>query len=1212
MKRAMRMSLVWVWLVPGCVQAQDTDGLQAQRDTAPTAWPATQAVDLPKRGLVDLPRFPSINADGSEVVFSWRGDLWKVPATGGHAVRLTTHRGADLRSAWSPDGNRIAFDSDRNGYRNIWVMNADGTNVRQVTDIDRSCTLAAWGTDGNGHEVVTFSAAIKGDNYRATRPYMCSVNGGDLIRLHGAFGDNPEVSPDGTKVAFTRGGARWSRRHYRGADARDVWVYDRADGSFKELTDWKGNDGRAAWVGNDRLLFISDRNLDSCNVYSLDVTASDGTAKRLTSFDGDDVQDLDVSADGTTAVFMVWDRLFTLALDQPNAVPAALTITANQDEADSYQIRPVKSEVSEAALSPDGKVMAAVAYGDVYIRNVEEKSPTRRVTATHARERNLAWSPDGLKLYFVSDRDGTESIFAATVAMTRKEVKEDFDKAVKPPEEDDNGEAAATQPSETATQPSTQPESDAAAPDADAETDSGDENESAKDEADERDKKKKKKDKKKDLPKELQPDRWQDALTFNVDPVVQTEHHDREPSPSPDGKSLAFRRSRGDLMILDIESGETRRLVEGWDAGLDWRWSPDSRHIAYHQQDMDFNADIWIVTADGSEPAVNVTRHPDEEYNPRWSADGKILSFVSERVNEEFDLWMVYLDQDLESLTPKEREDYYKKAVKKAKKRKPLKIDNPDDEEEDDDKKGDNDNGEDDNNEDNEEDEDKDKDEDEDEDDDEDDEDEEPVELDLEDAYLRLRRVTSLSGSEGNNEMTPAGDRYIFTATIGEAGLFSIKWDGKDRKRLADSASVQQVSLTGDKIVLVKDGRAGTIGPEGKKIEYVDIAEQIRIDLQEQASQKFLEMARILGENFYHPTLKGLDWAGLTKRYHALARQTSTADEFNHVGMRLMGELNGSHLGVYSRDPRSPNARSQGRLGTVHRRVADGFEIVEVVPLSPADTGPLALQAGDVITAVDLEPFRPTDTVESRLTGRGGKETIVSIKRPSDDGETKALNVLITPVGTVGNLKYRAWRRKNAEQVSEWSQGRIGYIHIRAMGQSSLDVFERDLYAAAGGKDGLIIDVRNNGGGWTTDRLLSSIMVRPHAYTIPRGADPDDIGHYPQGRLFIQRYTLPINMLCNEKSFSNAEIISHAFKTLGRGTLVGQETYGAVISTGGTTLIDGTWVRLPFRGWYLPDGTDMENHGAVPDLVVPQTPEDESRQHDAQLRTAVEDLLKRL
>ncbi len=101
-------------------------------------------------------------------------------------------------------------------------------------------------------------------------------------------------------------------------------------------------------------------------------------------------------------------------------------------------------------------------------------------------------------------------------------------------------------------------------------------------------------------------------------------------------------------------------------------------------------------------------------------------------------------------------------------------------------------------------------------------------------------------------------------------------------------------------------------------------------------------------------------------------------------------------------------------------------------------------------------------------------------------------------------------------------------------------------------------------------------------------------------------------MLANEKSYSNAEILAHAFSTLERGTLVGEQTYGGVISTGVHTLIDGATVRRPFRGWYLPDGTDMEHHGAEPDIVLRQTPQDEVAGQDRQLERAVEDMLERL
>ena len=272
------------------------------------------------------------------------------------------------------------------------------------------------------------------------------------------------------------------------------------------------------------------------------------------------------------------------------------------------------------------------------------------------------------------------------------------------------------------------------------------------------------------------------------------------------------------------------------------------------------------------------------------------------------------------------------------------------------------------------------------------------------------------------------------------------------------------------------------------------------------------------------------------------------------------------------------------------------------------------LLVGDVITAIDGVPCAPGKEFLPHLRGKTGEEVLLTILRPRETEDRQEITLLLRAIsgGAERQLRYEEWTRRNAEQVHERSGGRLGYLHIRAMSGGSLRDFERDLYAAAEGRDGLLVDVRNNGGGSTADRVLASIMVRPHAYTVPRGADPANKDGYPQDRLFIQRYTLPINMLCNEKSFSNAEIVSHAFKTLERGTLVGERTYGGVISTGGHRLRDGTWIRTPFRGWYLPDGTDMENHGAMPDLRVPQTPEAESRRADEQLRAAVDELLERL
>jgi tricorn protease len=1147
-------------------------------------------------GNVDLPRYPSINHDGTQILFSWRGDLWKVGAGGGSAQRLTSHPQDELASVWSRDGKRIAFISNRTGSANIFMMDADGTAVRQVTDFDRPISLFGFGVDEEGNDVLSVAARQEPDWYPGARIYTVTVKGGDLLPIHDAYGLAPAISPDGSRVLFNRGGASWSRRHYRGPDTRDVWLYDRNEKTFTRLTTWSGNDGRAKWINDDTFVYASDRQDNTVNLYRLKLGQDERQAVRLTPFTDTDVEEFDVSADGKTLVFAKWNRLYTLDLAGNGAEPKELVIRASEDEGDRYQLKDIGRTISEAALSPDGKTMAYIAYGEVYVRAVEKNSPTRRVTATAARERDVAWAPDGTRLYFSGDQSGIEAIYSATVQLTRGEIRREYDRATRtadepttqpaeveidpPADEPAEAESAGAEPAteEPTTLPATEPGSKSATQPA---TQPGDD-----------------------------PARWTDAVAFNIELISTSEQGDRQPSPSPDGKWLALRRGVGNLVLINLSDKETRPILEHWSPALDWRWSPDSRHIAYVTEDQNFNSDIWIVPTDGKAEAVNVTRHPDNDVSPRWSADGRVLAFLSERVNNEYDVWMVWLDKEMEALTPPEVDQYYKDAVAAAKKREPLSTkksttrpaatqparsdgspprEPPATRAEDTDaarkppeRKA-----------------------------------ARPVKekLDLDDAWLRLRRVTTLAGSESQLELTPGGDKYLFVATVGtQRGLYSLDRDATEPKRLGGAVNAQHLSLAGDQLVFVEQGRGGIVKLPGGEVEYLDIADKIRLDLAAQSSQKFLEAARILALQYYDPKMNGLDWPELTQRYHELARAARTSDEFDHVAAKLLGELNGSHLGINSPDAPNPLSRPYGKLGITSRRIEQGYEVTSVLPEGPADRSLTRLQPGDVITTIDLQPIAPDETLDAKLAGLTDREIIVGFTRTLSDGSARDLTALLTPVSytALSELFYKNWRLDMVKKVDEWSNGMVGYIHIQSMGQPSLEVFERDLYAAAHGKKGLIIDVRNNGGGWTTDRLLASIMYPRHAYTIARGQSEDEQDGYPQDRLFIQRYDGPVNMLCNEKSFSNAEIISHAFKTLKRGTLVGQQTAGGVISTGGTRLIDGTTVRIPYRGWFLPDGTNMENNGAMPDIVVPQTPEDESNNHDAQLRAAVEDLMKRV
>ncbi|TVP53304.1 MAG: peptidase S41 [Halomonadaceae bacterium] len=1159
-------------------------------------------------GQVDLPRFPAINPDGTELVFSWGGDLWLSPVDGGQARRLTRHDQDDLHASWSPDGRWLVFTSMRDGYMNLWQIHRDGTRLSQLTHSDRFIRHPHVALNEDGEPVISFSSMMEADVYRSERPYFITPQGGEPRRIHEAFGSEPRLSPDGRYTVFTRGGYYhgWNRRHYRGPEAMDLWLHDRDNSDFTRLTERDGNDGGARWLDANRLIFMSDRDHRTVNLYQLHLHAEDEADRivPLTDFNGRDIQHFDVSRDGSTAVMQVWDQLMTLDLIDPDASPQPVPLRAGEDGRRDYELRSVNRDVSEAALSPDGRTMATIAYGRVFIRHMDDHSPTRLVTPdSHARHQDLTWSPDGLLLYFTSDEDGSESIYRARVALTRDEIRRNYRAAsegdtpvVTPRPKRDPHSGPQAEADEPAQGGEEQSDTDPGAsvggyspddpfappeptmprfepqlitpPELPRQTEPEPEaivEESPLVEQDP------------ELPYSLDPSRWHDAVRFSVQPVIQTGHNDRQLSPSPDGNMLAFRRGRGDLMILDLISGETRTLSPGWDDTLHWRWSPDSQHIAFARNDMNFSSNVFIVPADGSREPVNITRHPRNDVNPRWSADSRKLTFLSNRSSETYHLYRVYLDPSFQSKNRRDLISYYQQSRQAAQKRVPLPVTalgvaaaTP----------------------------------------------ETPPRLQLNDAWRRIERVSSTPVRHTGHELTPGGDQYVFNSP-GE-GLMVMNWQGQERKRLGPEAPISQLNLSGEQVVFVRQGRAGAQRLTGGSPRFPDINHRLRINLGMQSVQKFREAARLIGEHFYQPDMKGLDWPALVADYETLIARSRTASEFSDIANRLMGELDASHMGVSNPGPGNEQREPSGRLGILYRptTLEDGqaaLRVTGVVPGSPADLGGMRLQEGDLISAIDLLPLQHQDSLLQRLRGRVGEEVIVSFQRPAGQGY-RPIDALFTPIdyNALAQLRYDAFRETSRQQVRELSDGRLGYIHIQSMNQSSLEEFQGDLYASAYGKDGLIIDVRNNGGGSTTDRILTSIMTREHAYTVPAGADPERTGYYPQDRLDAPRYTLPINMLANEKSYSNAEILAHAFTTLDRGTLIGEQTYGGVISTGRHTLIDGASVRRPFRGWYLPDGTDMDQHGAMPDLRIIQTPEDETQRQDRQLKAAVADMLKRL
>lgn len=1188
--------------------------------SAPAAiLPALAGTTLAQPAQPDLaagfPQYPALSPDASRIVFASRGDLWLVSSKGGIAQRLTNHPATERRADFSPDGSMLAFESDRDGARGLFVMplvpGPDGSllagDVRRVLVMDRPVSLAGFTPDGkhlllnSGHE-----PAI----YRGQRMYRVPVAGGPLERVSDAFGSLPRMTSDGTAAVFTYRRNDPNRPKYRGSGTSDLWSLNLGTGGFTQLTSGPADEFDAYPMPGGSVVYVSSASGQN-NLWTMSLASGEKDAAQITNFApgtqasiGHGVRDLHVSRGGSAATFVVWDTLYTLDVRDRGAAPAAVSVSMSSDASELDVNRTnLAREVSEAALSPDGKSIAVVARGEIFLRSTSEGRPTRRVTNTAGRERDLAWSPDGKTLYFVSDDGGVPRLFAATVAMTREDLQ--------PPKPEAKPDAKPESKPEAKPDSNAEPKADSQPPAAAAEP-GGAQGDAGKPEQPE-------KAEKADKPAEpAEPDhgkRWAESLRFTVSPVQTGLESDTpdyrngifgieisSPMPSPDGEKLLFIRGRGDLVLHDLKTSQNRVLLESWDRP-DVQWAGDNRHIVYSVSDLDFQSDIYLLdTGNPDAKPVNVTRHPDLDESPRLSHDGKVLYFLSERAGEngDFDVWYLFLDRSLEAMTPYELDEYFKSAGDEVKKLKAPRAGRPEakpeakadakaDAKPDDKpaarpaKKA------------------------------------EPYTFDTTDAHLRVQRLTS-TGRISGLSITPAGDRVMFNSGEAERAFVSVSRKNDDRRTiLAGGGSPMGVSLTGDKITLVARGQATVVTLASSKADTLAIDAPVAIDVRAEQRQKFREAARTIGNVFYHPTLKGLDWTALTNRYDALASRTRTPEELSRVVQMLFGELDGSHTGISAAGGFSAPGAATGYLGVETAPAEQGLAITRILPGSPAELpvgGPKAsLEIGDVIVAVDDRPIRqPSGLIDlsAALFGKAGQETLIEIARKDP---AKPRFVLIVPASGASDsrLRYQTEVQRRAALVDKLSGGTLGYLHIQGMSMPSVRDFERDLYAAAHGKDGLVIDVRDNGGGSTADILLSSLTAPPHTFTLPRGADPASVqpDAYPRDRRLIYGYSRPISVLINENSFSNAEIFAHAIKTIGRGKLVGTATYGGVISTGAASLIDGSTVRTPFRGWYLPDGRDLENNGAQPDINVPMTPDAEAAGTDPQIEAAVKELLER-
>lgn len=1035
-----------------------------------------------------LPRHPAPSPDGSQIAFSWQGDLWLVPAEGGDARRITAHPANERHPVWSHDGRSIAFASDRHGNPDIFLMPADGSAPPTRLSF-ASVTDTPYGFTPDGAAVLFTSNRAMGIRWMP-QLWTVPLTGGTPAMLQNAFAEQAVYSPDGDTLAMVRGATKWTRRGYRGSASRDLWLNDGGE-DYRRLTDFDGDDDNPSWIDSETIAFLSSRN-GRKNVFKIDVASGETTA--ITNHHGSAVRFPKASADGSIIAYEFEDGIWTVSPE--NGVPARLTINVPADQVvNAVERRTETTDASDLTVSPDGTLAAFVIHGDLFITDIVSEDdleiatpPTVRLTSTPEREQQPRWSPDGETLVFSSARNGNLDLF--TISRTDDDVA------------------------------------------------------------------------------------WTDSFEFTTTPIATGPMNEQDPRYSPDGEHIAFVRGKGDLVVIGADGGNEVVLDEHFYPPT-FSWSPDGRWIAYASEDQHANSEIFVVPASGGEP-YNVSRHPDYDENPVWSPDGKRLVWGSHRHDNSFDVWAVWLAEADHQRTPAEW----------------LKVwrddDEPDDADEDTDDEGD-------------------------ESEDEDSPDLPETVIEFDRLWQRSVKLTTLNGDEYPVAVGPDGKKiFLVGQAEDETDLFSIRFDGEELERLTEGdTSPDNVQLIDDDTLFFLDGGGAIkrIGMDGSNGDPVPFKARFTIDRKVERGVIYDEVWAALNDNFYDPAFHGADWAAIHDLYRPWAVEASCDADFADVVNLMLGELNASHMGYYPTGRGGSAGGDQtGWIGAFFDPTAEGpgLLVSEVLPDSPAAEAEVGISTGDRLLVVNGQKIGADTNIYDFFVDTIGERVPTTVQAP--DGSKRS--VILRPIDSRSHrqLRYEEWVRQRRRIVDEVSGGRLGYLHIQGMSAPSFEVFERDLFAAADGKEGLIIDVRSNGGGWTTDYLMAVLTVRRHAFTVPRDGDASVKSYPTSERLPVGAFTRPAATLCNEDSYSNAEIFSWAFQSLERGPLVGSPTFGAVISTGGKRLINGGWVRLPGRGWYVAgSGINMEKQGAQPDVVVWQPPaEDASATIDTQLVRAVQ------
>jgi tricorn protease len=1088
-----------------------------------------------------LVRYPDYHS--GRVAFAYLGDIWTANDDGTNIQRLTVHTARDIFPRFSPDGRSIAFSSDREGNMDVYVMPAAGGPVKRLTTHTADDTVLDWAPDGKS---ILF-ASQRGQDFMG-KLYVVSVDGG-LPRDAGPdMGISGCYSPDGTKLALNRKAQSYWRKYYRGAYQSDVTVMDLAAKTFKDVTTFDGMDSWPLWSRDGFIYFVSDREGKGLtNIWR--VGENGGQAEQITRFKSGDVRFPGISADGKTIVFEHEFGIWKLDLESRQVKPVPLDIAAETQET-LIEFREFNSTVDEYDLAPDGKRIVLSVHGEIFTApTAADEGELRQLTEGASRDLDVQYSPDGKSIALVSDQTGREEIHVMSADGTGS-------------------------------------------------------------------------------PKRVtELDALKTAFVW-----------------SPDGKSIAFVTSDRKLYTINVDGKNQKELASSSYGTIGGpAWSPDGKLIAYSKTDVSRSSDVYLIPSAGGEER-KISFDSASETSPRFSADGTKVYFLrrdgegggdTRPASQIFCVPLEKLTKDPDEpdqrpdgspadsgpegrrgtgagrpVTPKTPSIDWaglKRRTRQVTRGSSVVT------------------------------------------------------------YIPAQdgRTLIFAGSEGG---TGAPGGFGGRGGGGTPSIYTIQDNGKRLTRIATGTPRPATSDDEDRpprglrggisnLRLTKDGRTlffqegeavystpvgagggggggpggafanlGGGGPRGSADSSaapaggggggarrrISFSVTVRIDKPQEWEEMFDDAWRCMKYRFYDPKLHGTDWDAMRAKYKPLVAYVADRHELMNVLNEMIGELNASHTGASAGRERSPGASTSTNVITrplfldLQPDPSSGrYKVTHIYEDGPADKDWIKLEKGNFLIAIDGKPVKVGHDYDAFLGRRLNRKVELTLNsKPGPDGAWTVKYEPI-PMPAFSNLRYDRWVKERRAIVDKISNGRVGYLHIKAMDQPSLAKFKKEL-AEFRHKEGLVIDERWNGGGNIEQELLEILVQRPYEVWQPRGVEPTE-------RPF-NGYFGPKVVLQNWRSASNAEMFPAGFRALGLGKVIGTPTMGAVIGTGSYSLIDGSSIRTPGVGVFMADSarTNMENHAVTPDVYVENSPEDNLAGRDRQLEVAVREVMKDL